>query len=757
MVFIHRLRDVGKQSLLLLVGFAALVVVGVTSIALDAKTQTDAEWVEHTLEMMNNVLDVRLSLRQAESTARGYVLTSDPQQFEEFHKVISNVLPAFARLKRASADNPGQQQLLTDVEPQVVRRLDVLRTVINPQTPEEKAAVQAISANREGRGLMEKIDRALDRFSAEERRLLAIRSATSKQTGLWLVGIDLVAVALILAMGGTSILLVRTSNRERAAAMRKVEATNVSLEKAVAERTEHLRLAHQELQQSASVMQTTVAGMTEAVLAVDLQGDVLLANEAAATILGYRPGVSIDQLTEGIVAFESDGVTLLPSNRKPLARALAGEQFDNLQVVIKRPDVARPVNIAASGRPLRNSSGEIQGAAVVYRDVTETLEIERQLRQSQKLDAIGQLTGGVAHDFNNMLTVILGTSEFLVEGLADRPDLLGVAKLIDQAAERGRELTKHLLAFARKQPLDPQDVDVNKLVLETAALLRPTLGEHIEVESMLEGELQQAHIDPSQLSTALLNLAVNARDAMPSGGKLTLETGNVVLDESYAQHNAEVQPGVYVMVAVSDTGGGIPPALRDKVFEPFFTTKEVGKGTGLGLSMVYGFVKQSGGHIKIYSEEGHGTTVKLYLPWAGESAQAQATAAPVTAGGHETILVVEDDELVRDFVVAQLHSLGYATVTALDGNAALAQVRSGVPFDLLFTDVIMPGGMNGRQLAEEIRKLRPGVRVLFTSGYTENAIVHHGRLDPGVLLLAKPYRKSDLARMVRSALEQLAA
>jgi CheY-like chemotaxis protein len=260
-------------------------------------------------------------------------------------------------------------------------------------------------------------------------------------------------------------------------------------------------------------------------------------------------------------------------------------------------------------------------------------------------------------------------------------------------------------------------------------------------------------VDPSQLSTALINLAVNARDAMPGGGKLTLETDNAVLDNSYAQAHGEVQPGNYVMIAVSDTGTGVPNAIKDKIFEPFFSTKEMGKGTGLGLSMVYGFVKQSNGHIKLYSEEGHGTTIKIYLPRAIGQADmaAEPVAAPI-AGGSETILVVEDDILVRTYVIAQLKGLGYATLSASNATEAIALVEGGAKFDLLFTDVIMPGGMNGRQLAEELNKRRVPFKVLFTSGYTENAIVHHGRLDAGVILLNKPYRKSDLARLVRVAL-----
>jgi len=324
--------------------------------------------------------------------------------------------------------------------------------------------------------------------------------------------------------------------------------------------------------------------------------------------------------------------------------------------------------------------------------------------------------------------------------------------LIDQAAERCSELIQHLLAFARRQPLQPRNVDVNATVLDIAKLLRPTLGEQIEVNSILEQETATAHIDASQLANSLLNMAINARDAMPNGGKLLLETRNVVLDEAYAQANPGVKPGSYVMLAVSDTGAGMSQDVLDKVFEPFFTTKEVGKGSGLGLSMVYGFVKQSGGHIRIYSEVGHGTTIKLYLPPARGQVEAPPAAAAPLPHGNETIMVVEDDALVRNFVTTQLQSLGYRTVGAANGPAALSLIEGGQKFDLLFTDVIMPGSMSGRELADKVSKVRPGIRVLYTSGYTDNAIVHQGRLDPGVLLLTKPYRKSQLANMVRRAL-----
>jgi CheY-like chemotaxis protein len=359
----------------------------------------------------------------------------------------------------------------------------------------------------------------------------------------------------------------------------------------------------------------------------------------------------------------------------------------------------------------------------------------------------------VAHDFNNILTVITGTIEILGEAVAKEPQLAAITRMIDEAAGRGAELTQHLLAFARKQPLQPREVEINTLVVDTAKLLRPTLGEHVQIESVFESESSVAIVDPNQLTTALLNLALNARDAMPNGGKLILETGAAYLDETYAGVN-DVKPGHYVLIAVSDTGAGIPARLLDRVFDPFFTSKGPGKGTGLGLSMVYGFIKQSAGHIKIYSEEGHGTTIKMYLPpgtTASASSESDAPASP--EGGHETILVVEDDRLVRAYVLAQLHSLGYVTQQAANAAEALAIVAAGTPFDLLFTDVIMPGGMNGKQLADAILKNRPDLKVVYTSGYTENAIIHHGRLDSGVLLLAKPYRKSDLARIIRKALE----
>jgi len=376
---------------------------------------------------------------------------------------------------------------------------------------------------------------------------------------------------------------------------------------------------------------------------------------------------------------------------------------------------------------------------------------DQQLRQVQKMEAIGQLTGGVAHDLNNILTVIVGATEVLIE-IADRPDVADLAEMIDAAAARGGDLTRRLLAFARKQPLRPREIDVNSLVIEAAKLLRPTLGARVQVETKLAGDTSLSLIDPGQLNNAILNLALNARDAMLNGGKLTIETSNVVVDDS----DGEITVGHYVMIAVTDSGVGIPVDLLNRVFEPFFTTKDIGKGSGLGLSMVYGFVKQSNGHINISSEVGRGTTVRIYLPSvvgvAAPAAPAEVAASSNMEGGRETILVVEDDPLVRKLVVGQIKSLGYATLVVVNAAEALAVLEGPQQIDLLFTDMIMPGSMNGRQLADVALRHRAALKVLFTSGYSQGAIIHHGQLDPGALLLEKPFRKLDLARMLRAAI-----
>ncbi|RZL01956.1 MAG: PAS domain S-box protein [Rubrivivax sp.] len=372
------------------------------------------------------------------------------------------------------------------------------------------------------------------------------------------------------------------------------------------------------------------------------------------------------------------------------------------------------------------------------------------LRQSQKMEAIGQLTGGVAHDFNNVLQVIGGNLQLLREATRQDESAQRRVEAAMAGVDRGAKLALHLLAFARKQPLAPDVLNIGQRVHELDDMLRRVIGDSIELETVIASDLWNIFVDPHGLENVLLNLAINARDAMDGAGQLTLETRNITLDGAYALDHPDVIPGQYLMISLSDTGSGMPSAILDRVFEPFFTTKPEGHGTGLGLSMVYGFIKQSGGHVKIDSEVGHGTTVRLYLP---RSHQVQETmlpefSGPVT-GGDETILVVEDDAQVRDTVVAMLSELGYQVLKAPDTRSALEILQSGTPIDLLFTDVVMPGQLRSPELAGLARELHPDIEVLFTSGYTEDAIVHGGRLDQGVALLSKPYRREDLARKIR--------
>jgi len=396
-----------------------------------------------------------------------------------------------------------------------------------------------------------------------------------------------------------------------------------------------------------------------------------------------------------------------------------------------------------------------QTAQALEQQRSDIAELNVRLQKSQRMEAIGQLTGGIAHDFNNLLLVVSGSAEMLLEDVGN-PDQIQLIQAITKAARRGGALTQRLLAFAGKQPLDPKPVDLNWLVAGLDPMLRRTLGEHIQIELIRADGLWPALVDQSQLENALLNLCLNARDAMPGGGRLTIETANVRLDEAYAARTDGLPPGQYVMLAVSDTGHGIAPEHLQRVFEPFFTTKEKGKGTGLGLSMVYGFVEQSAGHVAIDSEPLQGTSVKLYLPRASGAAPVVATAddEDTIVGGSEIVLLVEDDDAVRHVALTALRSLGYTVIEAIDGPSAMAVLEQRPDVQLLFTDIVMPGGMNGRALADAARRLRPGLPVLYTSGYTEDAIVHQGRLDEGALLLSKPYRRIDLDRAVRAALAQ---
>ena len=509
-------------------------------------------------------------------------------------------------------------------------------------------------------------------------------------------------------------------------------------------------------QRSEEQFHLLVEGCKEyAIYMLDPKGHITTWNSGAERIKGYTAPEILGQ-HYSLFFTPEDQAAGVPA--RALEAAAREGQYEAEALRVRKDGTRFWANVVLN--PLRDPAGALRGYSKVTRDVSERVQEQQLLEQtqaalaqSQKMEGLGQLTGGIAHDFNNLLTVIRGSIDMVERRLrAGDKDVTRFIEAARRGADRAANLTKSLLAFARRQPLEPKPLDPNRLVGGMAELLRRTLGEGISIETVLAGGLWWVSVDPNQLENAILNVAINARDAMPGGGKLTIETSNSHLDEGY--ENEGVAPGQYVLIAVTDAGGGMPAEVLTKVFEPFYTTKA--EGTGLGLSQVYGFVKQSNGHVKIYSERGAGTTVKIYLPRlesppAAEIASRVRTVPKGTK--QETILVVEDDEDVRGFAIDILAELGYRVLGAADARSALAGLEKEPGVDLLFTDVVLPDGVNGRQLANEVLRIRPEIKVLFTTGYARNAIVHHGRLDPGVELIVKPYTQPDLARRIRKVLD----
>jgi len=541
------------------------------------------------------------------------------------------------------------------------------------------------------------------------------------------------------------------------------------------------RQAQRQLRETTDRLNAIVNNTRMALFMMDDRQRCIFMNAAAEAMTGYSFAEVDGRVLHDVIHHTHPDGRHFPLEECAIDRALPeNNQQSGEETFVHRDGHFYPVGFTAS--PMRDGEGRAFGTVIEVRTIADEIaarealqdynarlerdiavavaerkHAEMQLFQAQKMEAIGNLTGGIAHDFNNILQVIEGNLELLGRNI-DSSDA-GKRRLAHALAgvERGARLTAQLLAFGRRQPLEPTPLHLGRLLQGMDDMLRRTLGEAVEIEIVAGGGLWNCNVDRAQIENAILNLAINARDAMHSRGKLTLEVGNAELDDQYAAAHADVTPGQYVMIAVTDTGAGMAPDTLAKVFEPFFTTKPEGQGTGLGLSMVYGFVKQSGGHVKLYSEPGQGTTVRLYLPRTRRAeAEATGSAQLPPRGGTETILVVEDDDAVRATAVDLLTELGYRVLKASNGDSALAIVDSGVAIDLLFTDVVMPGTVRSTDLARRMLAVHPGGAVLFSSGYTQNAIVHAGRLDEGVELLSKPYGRESLARKVRQVLERRA-
>jgi PAS domain S-box-containing protein len=535
--------------------------------------------------------------------------------------------------------------------------------------------------------------------------------------------------------------------------LKNEHGTLIGFAKVTSDITERRR-AEQMIREAGERIDTVIDTVVDGVILIDAAAIVQTFNPACEVLFGYTKeeviGQNVKMLMPAQWRDEHDGY--LDNYHRTGVRKIIGS---GREVKGQRKDGSTfPMDLSV-GEAKQNGESIYVG---IIHDLTERKRTEEQLVQAQKMETVGQLSGGIAHDFNNLLTVIVGNAEFLSEHLKARQDLRNLADDIGRAGGRGAELTQRLLAFSRRQTLVPTEFDCNELLDSMHKLLRRTLREDIAVNTDFDRNLRVAFADRSQLESAIINLALNAQDAMPGGGCLSITTANLLLDGQYQSLHPEVRPGEYVLIAVTDNGDGMPKAVLDHVFEPFYTTKEVGKGSGLGLSMVYGFVKQSNGHVSIYSEPGLGTTVRIYLPAAAgklKTVADEAPAAEIHATGNEVILLVEDDPFVRSFAVMCLRSLGYIVIAATDGNDALQKLGSEAVIDVLFTDIVMPGGINGWELADLALQKRPDLRVLLTSGYALDSIAGRSRVRDGAVVLTKPYRKSELARRLRDVVEDV--
>ena len=669
--------------------------------------------VRHTYEVMETARSLQNNLQTAESSQRGYLIDQDPVYLQAYHQAAALVPGDLNKFRTLTRDNPEQQLRAGRLEKLVQDRLNLLATNARNAGTADRASLFA--SLQQGRRQMNAVREELNNGLKQELGLLAQRDRERRETENLEIAFAIGAGVLTLG-----ILLI-------AAAM--LVRNNVSL--AAAERAR--------------------------------------ANEAAIL------QATLDTVREGIAYFTSEGLLCALNARFPDLLSLPADQvvvqktrlfelrnFENIRPVADQifttPDPGQTgidtQHIVWGDRELDVYKAAVApgGFLIGVVDQTDRLRAESIVRQSQKMEAVGHLTGGVAHDFNNLLQVISANLDLAVAGAGVQADPRLRERLQNAigAVVRGSRLTGQLLAFARRQALAPKSVDMGRVIRDMSDMLSRTLGENIQIETVIAGGLWNTMVDPNQVENTVLNLAINARDAMPGGGKLTLEVANASLDDTYAAGHAEVTAGQYVMLAVTDTGTGMTPEVLGRVFEPFFTTKPEGKGTGLGLAQAYGFVKQTGGHIKIYTELGHGTSIKLYLPRTRREVDAPDTTAGLPVeGGREHILVVEDDEGVRAAVVDMLGDLGYRISRADNAESALEVLRHEAP-DMIFTDVVMPGNIPTREFIRQAQAMHPGVRVLYTSGYTQNSIVHNGKLDDDAVLLSKPYRKDELARKLRS-------
>jgi PAS domain S-box-containing protein len=748
-------------------------------------------WVTQTLEVRSEIQAVHRRVEEAETGMVGYSVTRDPEWLKPYEEAQLGLPALLDRLEANVGDNPAQLARIRQVKKPIAERLENLNWL-----PSRAAAEGMHAALTESKGTLDSVRRLLSEALAEETSLLEQRRADAQI--VWNRGYAVIAASVVLApIGGILAILLFTSavtrriqvleeNAHRlaegspivpmragndeigrlehslseAASLLARRGTDVrraseGLEARVVERTCELeaevaerKRAEEDLADANRRVQAVIDASPLAIIRLDMEGSVKAWNHAAERMFGWKAEEVLERPLPTIPDDEQ------PQFHDLLAGAARGEVVTGLQTRRRRKDgVVFDARLWSA--PLTGASGEIRGQIAILADVTDQRRLEQQLTQSQKMEAIGRLAGGVAHDFNNVITVVSGYGQMLLDGLAANSDLREAAEEVLKAADRAAGLANQLLTFSRRQTTQPKLLDLNALVRNMERMLGRLIGENVELATVARPDIGPVRADPGQIEQVVMNLVVNARDAMPGGGKVTVETARVVLDESYSRMHAGVAPGVYAMIAVSDTGTGMDAETRSHIFEPFYTTKEHGKGTGLGLSTVYGIVKQHGGDIWVYSELGKGTTFKIYLPVAAGAANAgTAEAPPVRTGSRgETVLLVEDEQGVRKLVRGVLEMQGYCVLEADSGEKALdvCAAYEG-PINLLLTDIVMPK-MGGRDLAAALSPRRPGMKVLYLSGYTDHVVMDRGVLEHGAEFLQKPFTPDALARKIREVLD----
>jgi PAS domain S-box-containing protein len=762
-------------------GLAIVFACGLIAIVLEALlfhyvTTSFSVWTQEGIAVraqLDQLDSVEDALADVETAAQGYLLTGPTASLQPYSTAIARANKFLDALLAAPHSDANDRAQAEQYDSLARSRLDELARVVDAYRAGSRDRTLEVTA-----GDRTKIDQIRSLGGAREallrERIYALRTQLQSlvrwsQIGNAVAAVIATAILIFFGLITTRHLLRRQRLEQR------IQSSNIELERSVAQRTRELEdsaeslrneLASRErqerkLRESEERFRMLVAGVKDyAIFRLDTQGFVTSWNAGAERIKGYSADEIIGKHFSVFYTPE-DRAAGVP--QRALETAAREGKFEAESPRVRKDGSHFVANVVIDA--LRDDSGGLVGFAKITRDVTERHQHQAELEdaraalaQSQKMEALGQLSGGIAHDFNNLLHVIKNAAAILARRLAgQQPDLKRAIEMIERSADRAADLTQRLLAFSRRQPLQPQHVDPCQLVNGMTPLLRSALGESIELQIVGGKGLWPVSVDSSQMETALLNLAVNARDAMRNGGKLTIEVTNAYLDEEYALGHEDATAGEYALIAVTDTGTGMTPEVVAKAFEPFFTTKEIGHGTGLGLSQVYGFIQQSGGHVAIESEVGRGTTVRLYLPRLTAPApeirpHPEAESEPAHAPT-ETILLVEDEDDVRAFTAAVLSERGYRVLTATDASSALAVLASSPKVDLLFTDVGLPNGVDGRQLVDEARRRWPDLKVLFTTGYARTALMHYGRLDPGIELIVKPFSESSLAKRIRKVLD----